>query len=113
LCNRRRRSQSRVTTQRNVDVGILVQGNATDGTFMFEIMQKDVIRVWAYVPQDAAFAAHSLLFVEDESDLALSKGRERDPIRTVLLLPKGLVEGVAVAAIAPAVHGAAAAPTTG
>jgi hypothetical protein len=37
----------------------LVQGNATDGTFMFEIMQKDVIRVWACVPQDAAFAAHS------------------------------------------------------
>jgi hypothetical protein len=22
---------------------------------MFEIMQQDVIRVWAYVPQDAAF----------------------------------------------------------
>jgi hypothetical protein len=36
-----------------------VQGNATDGNFMFEIMQKDVIRVWAYVQQDAAFAAHS------------------------------------------------------
>jgi RND family efflux transporter MFP subunit len=44
-----------VITQRNVDVGSLVQGNATSGTFMFEIMQKDVIRVWAYVPQDAAF----------------------------------------------------------
>jgi RND family efflux transporter MFP subunit len=42
-------------TQRNVDVGSLVQGNATSGTFMFEIMQQDVIRVWAYVPQDAAF----------------------------------------------------------
>jgi RND family efflux transporter MFP subunit len=44
-----------VITQRNVDVGSLVQGNATSGTFMFEIMQEDVIRVSAYVPQDAAF----------------------------------------------------------
>jgi RND family efflux transporter MFP subunit len=44
-----------VITQRNVDVGSLVQGNAASGTFMFEIMQQDVIRVWAYVPQDAAF----------------------------------------------------------
>jgi RND family efflux transporter MFP subunit len=44
-----------VITQRNVDVGSLVQGNATNGTFMFEIMQSDVIRVWVYVPQDAAF----------------------------------------------------------
>jgi RND family efflux transporter MFP subunit len=44
-----------VITQRNVDVGSLVQGNANTGTFMFEIMRKDVIRVWVYVPQDAAF----------------------------------------------------------
>jgi RND family efflux transporter MFP subunit len=44
-----------IITQRNVDVGSLVQGNATGGTFMFEIMQKDVIRVWVYVPQNAAF----------------------------------------------------------
>ena len=44
-----------VITQRNVDVGSLVQGNANTGTFMFEIMQKGVIRVWVYVPQDAAF----------------------------------------------------------
>ncbi len=44
-----------VITQRNVDLGSLVQGNATSGTFMFEIMQDDVIRVWVYVPQDAAF----------------------------------------------------------
>jgi RND family efflux transporter MFP subunit len=44
-----------VITQRNVDVGSLVQGNANTGTFMFEIMQKDVIRVWVYVPQDSAF----------------------------------------------------------
>jgi RND family efflux transporter MFP subunit len=44
-----------VITQRNVDVGALVQSNATSGTFMFEIMQEDVIRVYVYVPQDAAF----------------------------------------------------------
>jgi RND family efflux transporter MFP subunit len=44
-----------VITQRNVDIGSLVQGNATSGTFVFEIMKEDVIRVWAYVPQDAAF----------------------------------------------------------
>ena len=44
-----------VITQRNVDVGNLVQGNATSGTFMFEIMQQDTIRVWVYVPQDQAF----------------------------------------------------------
>ena len=44
-----------VITQRNVDVGSLAQGDANAGTFMFEIMQKDVIRVWVYVPQDAAF----------------------------------------------------------
>jgi RND family efflux transporter MFP subunit len=44
-----------VITQRNVDVGSLVQGNANTGTFMFEVMQKDVIRVYVYVPQDAAF----------------------------------------------------------
>ena len=44
-----------VVTQRNVDVGSLVQGNANTGTFMFEIMQRRVIRVLVYVPQDAAF----------------------------------------------------------
>jgi RND family efflux transporter MFP subunit len=44
-----------VITQRNVDVGSLVQGNATSGTFMFEIMQMDVVRVFVYVPQDSAF----------------------------------------------------------
>ena len=44
-----------VITHRNVDVGSLVQGNATSGTFMFEIMQEGVIRVWVYVPQNAAF----------------------------------------------------------
>ena len=44
-----------VITQRNVDVGSLVQGDVTGGTFIFEMQQKDVIRVWVYVPQDAAF----------------------------------------------------------
>jgi RND family efflux transporter MFP subunit len=44
-----------IITQRNVDVGSLVQGNATGGTFMFEIMQVNVVRVWVYVPQNAAF----------------------------------------------------------
>ena len=44
-----------VVTQRNVDVGSLVQGNANTGTFMFEIMQRYVIRVFVYVPQDATF----------------------------------------------------------
>jgi RND family efflux transporter MFP subunit len=44
-----------VITQRNVDVGALVQGNATSGTFMFEIMQADMIRVRVFVPQDEAF----------------------------------------------------------
>jgi RND family efflux transporter MFP subunit len=44
-----------VITQRNVDVGSLVQGNEASGTFMFEIVQEKVIRVWVYVPQDSAF----------------------------------------------------------
>jgi len=44
-----------VITQRNVDIGSLVQGNANTGTFMLEIMQRNVIRVFVYVPQDAAF----------------------------------------------------------
>ena len=44
-----------VITQRNVNVGSLVQGNVTGGAFMFEMQQTDPIRFWAYVPQDAAF----------------------------------------------------------
>jgi RND family efflux transporter MFP subunit len=44
-----------VITQRNVDIGVDVQADATSGTFMFEIMQKEVIRVWVYAPQDVAF----------------------------------------------------------
>jgi RND family efflux transporter MFP subunit len=44
-----------VVTQRNIDVGSLVQADATTGTFMFTIMQTDVIRTQVYVPQDQAF----------------------------------------------------------
>jgi RND family efflux transporter MFP subunit len=44
-----------VVTQRNVDVGSLVQADATSGTFMFTVMQSDVIRIQLYVPQDEAF----------------------------------------------------------
>jgi RND family efflux transporter MFP subunit len=44
-----------VVTQRNIDVGDLVQADATSGTFMFTLMHTDVIRVQVYVPQDAAF----------------------------------------------------------
>ena len=42
-------------TQRNIDVGNLVQADATTGTFMFTIMQSNVIRTYVHVPQDAAF----------------------------------------------------------
>jgi RND family efflux transporter MFP subunit len=46
---------SGVITQRNVDVGDLMQGDATSGTFMFTVMHSDVIRTQVYVPQDQAF----------------------------------------------------------
>jgi RND family efflux transporter MFP subunit len=41
-----------IITQRNVDVGALVQAGTT---FMFTLMQSDVIRTQVYVPQDSAF----------------------------------------------------------
>ena len=44
-----------VITQRNIDVGSLVQADATSGTFMFNVMQGNVIRTQVFVPQDAAF----------------------------------------------------------
>lgn len=44
-----------VITQRNVDVGSLVQADATSGTFMFTLQQGNVIRTQVFVPQDAAF----------------------------------------------------------
>jgi RND family efflux transporter MFP subunit len=44
-----------IVTQRNVDVGDLVQADATSGTFLFTVMQTDTIRIQLYVPQNAAF----------------------------------------------------------
>jgi RND family efflux transporter MFP subunit len=44
-----------VITQRNVDVGSLVQADATSGTFLFTLMQSNVLRIQLYVPQDQAF----------------------------------------------------------
>jgi RND family efflux transporter MFP subunit len=44
-----------IVTQRNVDVGDLVQANATSGTFLFTVMQTDTIRIQLYVPQGEAF----------------------------------------------------------
>ncbi|WP_245279931.1 efflux RND transporter periplasmic adaptor subunit [Hyphomicrobium sp. 99] len=44
-----------VVTQRNIDVGSLVQADATSGTFMFNLQQTDIIRTQVYVPQDQAF----------------------------------------------------------
>ena len=44
-----------VVTQRNVDVGDLVQADATSGTFLFTVMQTDTIRNQLYVPQGEAF----------------------------------------------------------
>jgi len=44
-----------VITQRNVDIGTLVQADATTATFMFTIMQSNVIRTQVFVPQDQAF----------------------------------------------------------
>jgi RND family efflux transporter MFP subunit len=43
-----------VVTQRNIDVGSLVQADATSGTFMFALTQSEVMRIRLYVPQDAA-----------------------------------------------------------
>jgi RND family efflux transporter MFP subunit len=44
-----------VITQRDIDVGSLIAADATSGTPMFSEVQSHVIRVWVYVPQDAAF----------------------------------------------------------
>lgn len=43
-----------VVTQRNIDVGSLVQADSTSGTFMFTVMRGNVVRVRSYVPQDQA-----------------------------------------------------------
>jgi len=44
-----------VVTKRNVNIGDLVQGDATSGTFMFTVMESEVIRTQVYVPQAQAF----------------------------------------------------------
>jgi RND family efflux transporter MFP subunit len=44
-----------IVTQRNINIGDLVQADSTSGTFMFTVMQSDVIRIQVYVPQDQAF----------------------------------------------------------
>jgi RND family efflux transporter MFP subunit len=44
-----------VITQRNIDVGSLVQADAASGTILFTLMNSDVIRIQLYVPQDDAF----------------------------------------------------------
>ena len=44
-----------VVTQRNVDIGSLVQADAASGTFLFTLMHSDVLRIQLYVPQDEAF----------------------------------------------------------
>lgn len=44
-----------VITQRNVDIGSLVQADATSGTFLFTLMQNDKLRIQLYVPQDEVF----------------------------------------------------------
>src|SRR6516164_1645298 len=44
-----------VITQRNIDTGSLITADATGGTSMFSLQRSNVIRVWVYVPQDAAF----------------------------------------------------------
>lgn len=43
-----------VITQRNIDIGSLVQADAVNSTFMFTILQSNIVRTQVYVPQDAA-----------------------------------------------------------
>ena len=44
-----------VITQRNIDIGSLVQADAASGTFLFTLMHSDMIRIQLHVPQDEAF----------------------------------------------------------
>ena len=48
-----------VITQRNIDVGSLVQADAASGTILFQLMHSDVMRIQLYVPQDDAFGVNS------------------------------------------------------
>lgn len=43
-----------IVTQRNIDIGSLVQADAVSATFMFTLQQSTVIRTQVFVPQDAA-----------------------------------------------------------
>ncbi len=43
-----------IATRRNIDIGSLVQADATSGTFMFTITQSAIVRIQLYVPQDDA-----------------------------------------------------------
>jgi RND family efflux transporter MFP subunit len=43
-----------VINQRNIDVGSLVQADATSGTFMFAIAHGNIMRIQLFVPQEAA-----------------------------------------------------------
>jgi RND family efflux transporter MFP subunit len=42
-------------TQRNIDIGNLVQADNIGGTSMFTLVESDTIRVQVFVPQDSAF----------------------------------------------------------
>jgi RND family efflux transporter MFP subunit len=42
-------------TQRNIDVGSLVQADATSGTFLFTVMRSNDVRIQLYVPQSEVF----------------------------------------------------------
>jgi RND family efflux transporter MFP subunit len=44
-----------VVTQRNIDIGSLVQADAAGGTPLFAMVHSAVIRIQLYVPQDQAF----------------------------------------------------------
>jgi len=44
-----------VVTQRNIDVGSLVQADAASGTFMFAVMRSTDVRIQLYVPQSEAY----------------------------------------------------------
>jgi RND family efflux transporter MFP subunit len=65
-----------VVTRRNVDVGDLVQADATSGTFLFTVAQTDTIRIQLYVPQGEAFGVvpgvEAMLRVPEIPDRAFS-----------------------------------------
>jgi len=63
-----------VITQRNIDVGSLVRADATSGTFLFGIVQSNVIRAQVFVPQDQAFGVapgiDAILYLPEVPDRA-------------------------------------------